>query len=70
MKKEAYSIHDEEAKELYGDELGAALLVIKDLRGMLQLAQHEHGMVPAREVDKEINAATKLLKKYGMQEFG
>ncbi len=63
-------VRDEEVKDLYGDELGAALLVIKDLRGTLQLAHHERGEMTTREIDKEINKATKLLRKYGMQAWG
>lgn len=46
-------------------ELIEALEMVDTLTAQLQLAQHEHGMIPAEEVDKTITRAGKLLKKYG-----
>ena len=65
-----HGIRDEDAKAIHGDELGAALLVIKDLRGALQLATHNPGEMTKKQLDKEINAATKILRKYRMQAWG
>ena len=44
-------IREEDAKDIHGEELGEALILIKDLRDHLQLVQHNHGDLKAKDVD-------------------